>query len=370
MTEKILSSKLRALYLQLRSELATKSPCELMRIDSNGMLMLEHLACRANLSAPLSVRDIADALAMSRWVIRSRLETLAAYGFITADTTLRAGTIVRLNPMIAEMLAKETKAVQRTAWLRRLMALGLERGKSHRRLQGFRSHVEFGQPEPILAPGTQLSSDVSGELFDLAKLESETVAVRQAAKDIKRDDRDRDQAFVQGAANAWKVGQVAHGRMNAQAMEPPAWSFPAGTKLSPANARERAELVKLYRQYGIRLTGLAWIYFNSRHTLVDQKTNRPQFRPEIPHIQWVSVDKKPSHFAKHFNAILLDPVFRDWRNKAELQSRVDHYFGPLADWMPPGAQLNKAVQGAQLAQKPSSGMVVIQEDLPTLGAQA
>lgn len=332
-------TRLRGVWQQMRHALRTRSPSEAARFDCIGMCALGYMLSKRE-NGPelqLSASELADELGICRTTARNRLMTMAAYSLITVTPGQRdAGgqrrfcLNVRVSPLLDESIAKGTLRPRIKHLVDRWLEVGLLRAQGTQSRQGFHSHVPYGEREPTLTPGLQMTNDVSGELFDLAAARADEQALAPTdAKALRAAERARDDAFVDGAARAWTGAMVANGKMKATERLAPAWAG-AVADLSPAHKHERADLVKIFRQYGGNRTGIAWLYFTQSQPLLDTKTNRPQFRPEIPHLQWVSSDKKPSHFAKHFNAIMTDPVFRENLLKSSWNDLAKKIWGELA----------------------------------------
>lgn len=136
--------------------------------------------------------------------------------------------------------------------------------------------------------------------------------------------RERDASFIAGAAHVWQFLQSYRGF----GQQMPNWF---GDNLSPTAARERRELTKLFQQYGGRVTAMAWWVFVGGQPDIDDKTGRPKFDIHNPHVQFATVDKKPSQFAKHFNAVLSDKTFVEMATTGWQKSEpiLEKWFGNL-----------------------------------------
>jgi len=238
--------------------------------------------------------------------IRSRDHLLAQYGLIKVVTPWRNdGTLKRLpmqitiNPKLVTVLGHGVRPSLRNAAIKHFIGLGLRRVDASEIIQGFETDCKYGVEEPI---PTETQDDA------MAKL-NEMVASIDVEKANKNADliywRDRSNEFVEIAALMWVRGQSMLG----YGQEQPNW---VGSDLSPAARRERTELTKTFQQYGGLVTGLAWYVYCGGVPAVNEKTGKREYIPDSPHRQFVGCDKKPSHFAKHFNAILKDPIFKTY----------------------------------------------------------
>lgn len=331
--------RLTRFYRKLRNVVLTEDPMDAMLFDCQGLAIFTWLV--EHVTSPeqpivASVRQLADELMMGRYTLTRRLQLLARYAVLKVETGIfetngqrRASNRVLLNPLLLEALKD---GAERMSLVKALVAVGLWRGDGGSDLQGFHSHVPFGNNEPVLKPGLKLSSDVGSELFNLAGEKAKEVPAEMAkrAKAAEREaTRARHNDWVTRAGTLWTAAQVAAGRMKATDKAAPAWVLAQTGTLK----KERDELAKLLEAYGGMRTGMAWMYFCTQHAMLGPD-DKPIFRLDIPHVQYVSVDKKPTQFAKHFSAILGDKFFQKDEQDPVRQDRVRHYFGELATYMP------------------------------------
>lgn len=144
--------------------------------------------------------------------------------------------------------------------------------------------------------------------------------------------RERSDLWVTGSAELWVQAQSLLG-MGASR---PNWEGPIGL-LSPTAKRERSELVKTYQSFGGRITGLAWYIFCCGIPQRD-KYGKLLYSPDEPHRQFITVDRKPSQFTKHFNAIMKDPEFLKIAKEDFTKFKIilQKYFGGVLDVSPRG----------------------------------
>lgn len=331
-------------FKRVRNVLMAQSPMESMLFDCQGLAVFAWLVDHYPTDGrPLaaSTRNLAEEVMVPRTTVTRRLQLLSRYamvkcevGYTQVNGQRRICNHITVNPNL--MVALTDGNDERKQLVKGLVAVGLWRGDGDGHLQGFNSHVAFGTHEPLLLPGTQLSNDVGSDLFDLAVQQAAEVPAQIAkrAKEQERQERvARHNEYVTGAGKLWTQAQVACGRMKATDPVAPAWV----TNNTGTHKKERQEITTLLETYGGMRTGMAWMYFCTARPILEAEGKKPKFRLDIPHIQYVSDDKKPMQFAKHFNSILGDHKFQSWENDPAKQARVVHYFGEaLSHYTPNG----------------------------------
>lgn len=234
-------------------------------------------------SIVLSVYQLAEMSHTSYQSTRTRVNRLAAFGIIETESEWeqfgkrRKPTTITLHRHFRTAVSKGAKP-----------GIMMEAVK-YFALVGYRHLTDEGS----------LDQNESSRFEDLAaKIETD--------KAEKTKDRmawnERSDRFVKGAARVWQVFQSNHGYGIAM----PNWY---GETLSPTAAKERREIVNLYQQYGGKIVATAWWIFCGGQVKTDDHGKRV-YDPNLPHIQFASVDRKPSQFAKHFNAIMMDENFK------------------------------------------------------------
>jgi len=279
----------------------------------------------------LSSYSMANRLHTTRKRVRLRYHKLAHFGLVKVTTewrndgtNKRTPTHLQPSPYLIRILQPGTKPALKLEAVKHFVALGLERFESEERLQGFEAHCPYGQdiPEDEIR-----ESDAMARLNQLVRMADTNKADKIREAELWRG---HDEAFMLGAARLWVYAQSAMGHGTAQ----PNWS--GETKnLSPTASKERRELSKTFRQYGGRITGLAWYIFVCGVPGKDGQ-GRVKFDLSVPHRQFASIDKKPSTFVKHFNAILKDPYFVRFAKKEweAVYPSLKTYFQDVLDVTP------------------------------------
>lgn len=276
-------------------------------------------------------------LSTTRKRIRTRLLRLSLFGLVKVETSWRNdGTSKRRpmqvfpNPYLFTLLGKESKQALKAQAVKYFAALGM------RRLEGFDDDVQgfsvdhpYGSNEPSDNKSTieETSAEIEaklGEMVEAADLESARKLKEQIAW------REYDEKFVAGSAKMWVSLQSAMGYGTSE----PNWS--GEQSIMPVQAkRERRELTKVFQQYGCKVAALAWYIFAGGQAKLDNQ-GKPEFIPNVPHRQYASVDKKPSQFSKHFNAILNDGYFKDFSKKGwyDIEAKLKSYYSEIWDVNP------------------------------------
>jgi len=298
-------------------------------------------------SKQIALSIFMDDLMIGHSAVTSRLKLWAKVSVIrvitpyqTGGTTARrAPTEIDINPLFAKAFEEGIPASQMKGFLDRLAKMFAGRNDFTGAMQGFRFDTKFGHPEPAtrhesVVLDAQDWAPEEGEaesesLFKKSKIREE----EQRKKHEKAEKARLIGSFIKAAAEIWIVGQVIQGRMNKDSPVPPSWLAENPRELSDVNRREWKELADVFCRYGGLRAGMAWRYFCGTKPSRDEK-DQIKFLPEYPHFQWISVDKKPTHFSKHINAIFTDPIFRNLMNDPTKVERTRSYFGDLCD-VPP-----------------------------------
>jgi hypothetical protein len=272
----------------------------------------------------MSTYQLANLTCASRHRIRSRLLRLCRYGLVKcisgwsdSEINKRKPLQIEVNPMLAEVLVpKVNQPTIRTA-VNHFVSLGISRLEYEKDLQGFDTDCEYGKEES--GPKKDFK-ETTEKLNNLVRLENKVEANKREERfywKVKSDD------FVKCSSKVWSTIMAKNGFGSSK----PNWD---GDNISPAATKERRELVKTFQQYGGRITALAWWIFVGGSPIIDDN-KRPKYLPQIPHRQFVSSDKKPSQFAKHFNAILQDKYFIDaskgnWKDTSKF---LESWYGEI-----------------------------------------
>lgn len=316
-----------------------------VRFDSDAAVVLWSLLGRhhelADGTAAVRVSNaaLAGPYNLSLKVVRARLRLLAAFGLLQAvhpeadgRVQCQAGNFY-FNPLMVQLVLKRGGRKLSKAALEPFLAMGLARDQAMRYPQGWRGHdVEYGEREP--APATEAvngrplapwAKTLGSELDALEEAAAAVNAV-SASKSLRAQERIRraalSEGFIRGCATIW---QQAHERRGYGGTGRPAWEGPKDG-LSPENKKQFRELQMLFERFGGKQVAMAWAVFCNYQPFFDDK-GKLKFDPNLPHVQWVSSDKKPSHFAKHFDAVQMDPETRKRLEDASACGRIEAIVG-------------------------------------------
>ncbi len=309
-------------------------------------------------SVKISSYTFAKICHSSRRRVRYRLEKLASYGLLKIQSDWRNDGSNKRNtqtitphPWLFYLVAVGAKPAHKMQAIKQFVGLGISRLESEEPVQGFRYDVPVGEVEPAEAEVTQaVGQGVDSQTEE--KL-NEMIAVENKGKAQKQRDaaawRNKGDDFINGCSSiwTWAQGQMGNGRAA------PSWGGDR-KMLAPSCSRERQELVKLFQAYGGRTTALAWYVFAGGTPEIDDKTMRPKFTITAPHRQYASMDKRPSQFAKYFNAILADSFFKRFATKEwnTVEPALRSYFGPILDQKPRDAVDDEARAGVKYGELP------------------
>lgn len=295
----------------------------------------------------------ANACNLSVLRTRSALKRLAAFGIVQCVYASETGSgfcaigDFYFNPLAVQLLLRRGGRKISRAAIDPFLTMGLSRDPEIRSPQGWMGFdVEYGEVEP--APGTPLGATkrlapwartLGDELGALEESAAAVTAVgaHKKARAVERLRRNAlAESFVSGCASVW---QAAHERRGFGTGRP-AWEGPFES-LSPENKKQFRELKALFERSGGSVVAMAWACFVNYQPFLDER-GKLKFDPAMPHVQWVSSDKKPSHFAKHFDAVLLDPEVRRIAADEAVRGRVAEAIGPTFA-TPPAPLLSVAV---------------------------
>jgi len=298
--------KITILFNQLRREWDKTEGTKNLAFDPNGKAIVDYLLNERDHRQPIPISSysLSKQIYTGRKKVRIRLEKLANCSLLnvhnawSAEKNRKRPMEILINPMLVNVVTPGVNPTLRKAAVKQFIATGIRRLEyADEKIQGFTSDVLFGQVET----GDWTGEQAELKLEDVIKKEDFEKAER-----IKQNSewRKMDAIFVQGAADLWVYGQVACGYGKSR----PNWEGDVSS-LSTTMKRERRELTQAFQQYGCRITALAWYIFTGGKAAVNPETGRPEFTIVSPHRQFASIDKKPSTFVKHFNAILKDSLF-------------------------------------------------------------
>jgi hypothetical protein len=300
--------KTKGLFKSLRAELSRQG-CDDRIFDPIAEAVIDYLlnSKYENATAPISVSSytIANMIGTARSTVNRRIKTLATFALVTVQNSWRSdGTArrkpmqMKLNPMLVAITRPGTKASMKLAGVKEFVRVGIRRMEvADEVLQGFTGDVLFGTPETD-NPFTTEKAEL--KLTDVISAEDQKKAEKQRQN---LEWRKHDEKFVAACANVWVFGQGQMGYGFAR----PNWEGKMDA-LSPTAKKERRELTKIFQQYGCRVAACAWYIFIGGTAELDDK-GRPVFNLSKPHQQYVSEDKKPSQFSKHFNSVINDDDF-------------------------------------------------------------
>ena len=281
-------------------------------------------------SVRMSRSHLGRILRTSVKIVRSRMVGLSRYGLIRVETPkskthpmIRDTPYIYVNPMIINMMSPDCYTRQKMAVIKHWASVGIRRLEYEDDIQGFYGDCLYGHPEPKDCEPMA----VEKQFDEILGRESEEKARRSRENQTWRE---YSEAFVKGASEIWVRCQMALGYGSAR----PNWEGDIAT-LSSSAKKERYELAKTLEAYGGRVSALSWYIFCAGSPELD-KFGRPIFSNFTPHRQFISIDKKPSSFSKHFNAILKDTMFlhlsqNEWATTSE---ELKIYFGGIIEVAP------------------------------------
>jgi len=283
-----------------------------------------------------------------RHVIYRRMKLLAKYALITVniETKINDKGIVKrqkikVNPKIDYIFGARSKQSIIMKCIGSFFAVARERDELEGNFQGFQFNLRYGDLEPkdikdIICETKETSveeyeqtpSQAGNELNNI--LEKEDRDKARKAKESKYW-REKSAMYVERAAYLWKQAQMKHGFGAAL----PNWQ--GDTKNMPNQAKsERNELISTFKQYGGKTAALSWYIYCAGRPEMDPKTGRTAFDSTAPHRQYITADRKPSQYTKHFNSIIADPLFKEHATTKwpEISKTLHNFFGDLLDILP------------------------------------
>ena len=262
----------------------------------------------------------------TRRQVRSRLLHLARYGIIRVEGRIRSdGTglndsnIIEVNPVLFGIYKTNSGAKASDQFVSHYFMIGFSRlDDDVNELQGFWIDCKYGEKEPEEGSPSSWQSRLIGIMNYREDVKAAKVSDNFKWSQLRDD-------FAAGCGKIWTECQGRSGLGYNKAV----WDAETGT-LGPIPRREKSELGKLFQSYGGRKAAIAWYVFCGGVESIDENGKRI-YDPKSPHRQFVTIDKKPSQFAKHFNAILSDPIFIDlYENQKEnVENHIAPNFGPV-----------------------------------------
>ena len=293
----------------------------------------------------ISQETLADHLNETRQKIRTRLQLLSRFGlirvtWININQKLRGRSKIEINPIIRHIVNERVSLIQKKKYISHLIDMGQRRTEDYdEHVQGFRYDTRFGSLEKESA----IEQTIEREL--LSHLDHSDDEKKRKQQD-NLEWKERGDIFIDGASKLWRDGMINKGFGSAIA----SWSGQVNN-LGPSDRTQRNELIKLFERYGGRVTALAWALFCGAITEIDNNGN-PSFTLSRPHAQYVTIDRKPTQFAKHFNAILKDPDFimmatKEWASSYEALKK---YFLGSIDIFPRDGSSDEMLAGIEFQE--------------------
>jgi hypothetical protein len=237
---------------------------------------------------------------------------------------MQDSSITLVNPTLIGILENES-IKNLTRFADHYFNVGYERLNSESDIQGFFTDCLYGKKEPEHGEKLSWQSHITS-MLDL-KDKTASDKAREAFEWMELSKR-----FVTSCGKLWTKAQGAAGLGYNKAV----WDNDP-SKLGTMPRRERQELVKLFEAWGCFDVAVAWFIFVCGIAERDEK-KRLVFDITAPHRQFVTIDKKPSQFAKHFNAILSDEYFisysTDENDRKEITEQLREYYGDLLEIQP------------------------------------
>jgi hypothetical protein len=273
-------------------------------------------------------------IGVSRKQVMGRTKHLARYGFIrvqwrkrTDNSLLNEINQVDLNPVLVGIFKQQTGVKSLKSFVEHYFQVGFRRLEDEENdIQGFWTDCKYGFQEP--EKGAQPTWQSRLIAFDERQTETVQKKRRENFEWIGYSN-----GFIDGCGKLWTKCQGMQGYGYNKAV----WDN--DVSLMPVTAkRERSELAKLFQSYGGMKTAFAWYVFCAGLPQCDEM-GKMLWDNKSPHRQYVTVDKKPTQFSKHFNALLADKIFVDiWENKRdEIREQLFQYFG---DYINISARIN------------------------------
>ena len=299
-----------SLFRSIRRKVEQEEPDSAKLLDPHSECAMVHLL-EKSVKEESNVHKISSyylskAIGSTRWKIRARQKILCSFGFIECysdkwqGVNRRSTATIKINPLLLEAIKTGIKASIKAEAVKYFCNLGIRRLQYDTDIMGFDYDMPFGENPD----GTETSYEPSEPNSEMLNRLVENSSEKKAKK--AKDDaqwRDYSERFVNGAADIWTKTQTKLGYGTSK----PSWCGTTST-LSDMAKKEKRELVKIFQQYGGKITSLAWYVFCALRTEKDEK-GKVVYDDKNPHQQFVFADKRPTQFAKNFNSVIHDPHF-------------------------------------------------------------
>ena len=270
----------------------------------------------------LSSSQIAAQIGADEITVSRHLRMLSKFGILLVVQEEYKQQI-HLNPTLHACLtyANYTKSLKTI--VNHYVSIGLSRSEFERPIQGFRSDTLYGCVEVENSGTIKAEEEVCRIVSRYDEKKARQEEDRQLWRALGVD-------LIEGCSKIWRMAQSAQGN----AIDVPIWALDQST-IPKSAMSERRELIKAFQTYGGRVTALTWSVFCGGITELDA-FGKPVFDIRAPHRQWVSWDRKPSQFTKHFNSILKDPETIKWAKTKwhDLYPILKKLFGDCLDVEP------------------------------------
>lgn len=283
---------------------------------------------------------VADNLGLSTKTVRRVLKPLARAGILLG---VRAYDRIRgrylpieliVNPGFREAIDAGLAGKPLTQTADIFAEIWLERRDAEEDVQGFSKdeRLKWGcfskgerfaeyidRPQSREAPMPKLVGKIRDAL-DQAKAGKrlDQKAQKEKAREERRATLDR---IVAASAVVWKAFRAREGFGTDEA---PAWAAPM-RDLPEVLRKERASLEKIFEVHGGLKSALAWNLFCSGRN--PNPTAKPVFDPSKAHINWVTPDKRPSAFAKHFDLVMSEVIRLGWLKNEPTIAALTRVYG-------------------------------------------
>lgn len=301
-------------------------------------------------SVRISCSHLGKLTSQNKMKIQRRIKYMAKFSLITVFnqwTTDGSGLhqiqIIRVNPKVKYILSAGAKANLTKTCIEQLFKVANQRDETEGDLQGFKFNIRYGDKEPANIKDIQLtttsqnyaefkqSESEAGDKI-LESIGKEDKLKAQRAKDNKFW-REKSAIFANQAAKCWSIAQSRHGYGDAL----PNWSGDP-KNMTTQGKNERNELIQTLKQYGGKVASLSWFIYCAGIQAIDPKTLKPAYDNMNPHRQFITTDRKPSQYAKHFNSIIASPDYKLYSTKKwdAILPDLKAFFGDTLDLLPRG----------------------------------
>jgi hypothetical protein len=299
---------------------------------ASDMLAIVLNACHEQQSPEISLSSyqLSERTHSTRIRVRTRLIEMARYGLVNLrsewrndGSNMRKPMKIAPNPWLLSLLAVGAKPAHKIQAAKHFAHIGITRLELEDDVQGFKIDTPIGDSEP---------EELRDKPEQTAEKLNELIAIDEKAKAKKLKEQEEWRKacdeFVKVSARIWSHSQSQRGHGSAD----PIWSGNPNV-LAPAARKERLELTKVFQQWGGKIAATAWYVYTCTSPEIDENTLKRKFNLERPHIQFATVDKRPSTFAKYFNAILSDGGFISTtkQNWGEIEPQLRRLYGANLD---------------------------------------